>query len=279
MSEIILRKYHGVGNDYLIFDPKKNDVVLNERLIRQLCRRNIGVGADGILYGPVMEDKKIKVRIFNPDGSEAEKSGNGIRIFSRYLKDAGYVKERQYYLTTKAGETLVTFLDDAGSCMRVDMGYAVFEAEQIPALGFEGEVVGESIFFCDNFYNATCVSMGNPHAIVYVDEMIDDETMAKIGPLFEHHECFPQRVNTEFVKVLDRERVQMRVWERGTGETLACGTGACAVTVASILNGLTEDGITVELLGGNLEIFWDRKENVVYMTGPATTVFEGEIEI
>ena len=166
MSEIILRKYHGVGNDYLIFDPKKNDVVLNERLIRQLCRRNIGVGADGILYGPVMEDKKIKVRIFNPDGSEAEKSGNGIRIFSRYLKDAGYVKERQYYLTTKAGETLVTFLDDAGSCMRVDMGYAVFEAEQIPALGFEGEVVGESIFFCDNFYNATCVSMGNPNCVI-----------------------------------------------------------------------------------------------------------------
>ena len=163
MSEIILRKYHGVGNDYLIFDPKKNDVVLNERLIRQLCRRNIGVGADGILYGPVMEDKKIKVRIFNPDGSEAEKSGNGIRIFSRYLKDAGYVKERQYYLTTKAGETLVTFLDDAGSCMRVDMGYAVFEAEQIPALGFEGEVVGESIFFCDNFYNATCVSLSLIH--------------------------------------------------------------------------------------------------------------------
>ena len=121
MSEIILRKYHGVGNDYLIFDPKKNDVVLNERLIKQLCRRNIGVGADGILYGPLIEDKKIKVRIFNPDGSEAEKSGNGIRIFSRYLKDAGYVKEKKYYLTTKAGDTLVTFLDDAGERMRVDM--------------------------------------------------------------------------------------------------------------------------------------------------------------
>ena len=146
MSEIILRKYHGVGNDYLIFDPKKNDVVLNERLIRQLCRRNIGVGADGILYGPVMEDKKIKVRIFNPDGSEAEKSGNGIRIFSRYLKDAGYVKERQYYLTTKAGETLVTFLDDAGSCMRVDMGYAVFEAEQIRHLDLR-EKLWENRYF------------------------------------------------------------------------------------------------------------------------------------
>ena len=278
MSEIILRKYHGVGNDYLIFDPKKNDVVLNERLIRQLCRRNIGVGADGILYGPVMEDKKIKVRIFNPDGSEAEKSGNGIRIFSRYLKDAGYVKERQYYLTTKAGETLVTFLDDAGSCMRVDMGYAVFEAEQIPALGFEGEVVGESIFFCDNFYNATCVSMGNPHAIVYLDKNVDLKAfeLEKIGPMFENHPAFPDRVNTEFIQVCDSENLNMRVWERGSGETFACGTGACASIVATVLNGLCNDTATLHLLGGDLKITWDKKENTVYMEGPAETVFTGE---
>ena len=277
MSEIILRKYHGVGNDYLIFDPKKNDVVLNERLIRQLCRRNIGVGADGILYGPVMEDKKIKVRIFNPDGSEAEKSGNGIRIFSRYLKDAGYVKERQYYLTTKAGETLVTFLDDAGSCMRVDMGYAVFEAEQIPALGFEGEVVGESIFFCDNFYNATCVSMGNPHAVMFVGDT-EHFPLEKAGPLFEHHEVFPNRVNAEFVQVIDRHTVKMRVWERGTGETLACGTGACATAVACVLNGKTDDEVTVKLLGGDLIIRFDRENNKVYMTGPAKVVFDGETD-
>ena len=278
MSEIILRKYHGVGNDYLIFDPKKNDVVLNERLIRQLCRRNIGVGADGILDGPVMEDKKIKVRIFNPDGSEAEKSGNGIRIFSRYLKDAGYVKERQYYLTTKAGETLVTFLDDAGSCMRVDMGYAVFEAEQIPALGFEGEVVGESIFFCDNFYNATCVSMGNPHAIVYLDKNVDLKAfeLEKIGPMFENHPAFPDRVNTEFIQVCDSENLNMRVWERGSGETFACGTGACASLVATVLNGLCNDTATLHLLGGDLKITWDKKENTVYMEGPAETVFTGE---
>ena len=281
MSEIILRKYHGVGNDYLIFDPKKNDVVLNERLIRQLCRRNIGVGADGILYGPVMEDKKIKVRIFNPDGSEAEKSGNGIRIFSRYLKDAGYVKERLYYLTTKAGETLVTYLDDAGSCMRVDMGYAVFEAEQIPALGFEGEVVGESIFFCDNFYNATCVSMGNPHAIVYLDKNVDLKAfeLEKIGPMFENHPAFPDRVNTEFIQVCDSENLNMRVWERGSGETFACGTGACASLVATVLNGLCDDTATLHLLGGDLKITWDKKENTVYMEGPAETVFTGEWQL
>ena len=159
------------------------------------------------------------------------------------------------------------------------MGSPVLEAAEIPVVAKQSPVVDTPITVDGREYRMTCVSMGNPHAIVYVDEMIDDETMAKIGPLFEHHERFPRRVNTEFVKVLDRERVQMRVWERGTGETLACGTGACAVTVASILNGLTEDDITVELLGGNLEIFWDREENVVYMTGPATTVFEGEIEI
>ena len=278
MSEIILRKYHGVGNDYLIFDPKKNDVVLNERLIKQLCRRNIGVGADGILYGPLIEDKKIKVRIFNPDGSEAEKSGNGIRIFSRYLKDAGYVKEKKYYLTTKAGDTLVTFLDDAGERMRVDMGYAVFEAEQIPALGFEGEVVGESIFFCDNFYNATCVSMGNPHAIVYLDKNVDLKAfeLEKIGPMFENHPAFPDRVNTEFIQVCDSENLNMRVWERGSGETFACGTGACASLVATVLNGLCNDTATLHLLGGDLKITWDKKENTVYMEGPAETVFTGE---
>ena len=218
MSEMILRKYHGVGNDYLIFDPKRNDVALNERLIRQLCRRNIGVGADGILYGPVIEDKKIKVRIFNPDGSEAEKSGNGIRIFSKYLKDAGYVKERQYYLTTKAGDTLVTFLDDAGSCMRVDMGYAVFEAEQIPAVGFEGEVVGESIFFGDNFYNATCVSMGNPNCVIML-ERADQEKALRLGPYVENAKYFPNRINMQLCQIVDKKNIRVEIYERGAGYT------------------------------------------------------------
>lgn len=275
MSVIILRKYHGVGNDYLIFDPKKNDVVLNERLIRQLCRRNIGVGADGILYGPVMEDKKIKVRIFNPDGSEAEKSGNGIRIFSRYLKDAGYVKERQYYLTTKAGETLVTFLDDAGSCMRVDMGYAVFEAEQIPALGFEGEVVGESIFFCDNFYNATCVSMGNPNCVIML-ERVDREKALHLGPYVENAKYFPNRINMQLCQIVDEKNIQVEIYERGAGYTFASGTGACAAAAASHRLGLVEDAVTVHMHGGDLFIEFE-KDGRIFMTGPV--VYIGKITV
>ena len=276
---LLLQKYHGLGNDYLVLDPNKNKIHLLERHIVKLCRRNIGAGADGILYGPIWQDEKLYVKIFNPDGSEAERSGNGVRIFAKYLLDAGYIRHRPFSLYTKAGEVRIDFLNEDGSLMKVNMGIPQFTGGVLAYVGTPPEIINRPLVFHGHPYRATCVSMGNPHAIVYVDEMIDDETMAKIGPLFEHHECFPRRVNTEFVKVLDRERVQMRVWERGTGETLACGTGACAVTVASILNGLTEDGITVELLGGNLEIFWDRKENVVYMTGPATTVFEGEIEI
>ena len=171
MSEITLRKYHGLGNDYLIYDPNRNDDLLQERQIQALCKRNIGVGADGILYGPFFVGEEMWVRIFNPDGSEAEKSGNGIRIFSRYLKDAGYVKGESYVLHTKAGETRVTFLDDNGDYMRVDMGYPKFVAGEIPAVGFGEEIVNEAIFFGDNFYNATCVSMGNPNCVLMLEEV------------------------------------------------------------------------------------------------------------
>ena len=153
MAEITLRKYHGLGNDYLIYDPNRNACELQERQVEALCRRNLGVGADGILYGPFFDGDKMRVRIFNPDGSEAEKSGNGIRIFSKYLKDMGYVTEESYVLHTKAGETRVTFLNEQGDLMRVDMGYPEFVAKEIPVVGFEGEIVNEAIFFGDNFYN------------------------------------------------------------------------------------------------------------------------------
>ena len=149
---VTLKKYHGLGNDYLIYDPNQNRELLQERQIQLLCRRNTGVGADGILFGPVLENEKIKVRIFNPDGSEAERSGNGIRIFSKYLKDAGYVKEKCYELWTKAGPVQVEFLDEDASRMKVDMGYAAFGADSIHAVGFEGDMINESIFFCDNFF-------------------------------------------------------------------------------------------------------------------------------
>lgn len=275
MSEITLRKYHGVGNDYLIFDPGKNDVVLNERLIQQLCRRNIGVGADGILYGPLVEDKKIKVRIFNPDGSEAEKSGNGIRIFSKYLKDAGYITEKQYYLTTKAGDTLVTFLDDAGNSMRVDMGYAVFEAGQIPAVGFEGEVVGESVFFCDNFYNATCVSMGNPNCVIML-ERADQKKAMQLGPYVENAKYFPDRINMQLCQIMDEKNIRVEIYERGAGYTFASGTGACAAAAASHRLGLVGDEVTVHMQGGELLIEF-AEDGRISMTGPV--VYIGKITV
>ena len=278
-------KMQGCANDYIYLDCRTSGVpeeiaALSERL----SRRHFSIGADGIICicAPVTAGADAMMRIFNADGSEGKMCGNGIRCVGKYLYDNGMTNGRTTItIDTLSGvKTLeLTVKDGKMQSARVDMGAAILAPREIP-VDMDGEnVISAPIVVDEKVYHMTCVSMGNPHAIVYVDEMIDDETMAKIGPLFEHHECFPRRVNTEFVKVLDRERVQMRVWERGTGETLACGTGACAVTVASILNGLTEDGITVELLGGNLEIFWDRKENVVYMTGPATTVFEGEIEI
>ena len=201
MPEITLRKYHGLGNDYLIYDPNRNERLLQERQITALCRRNVGVGADGILYGPFFDGEAIRVRIFNPDGSEAEKSGNGIRIFSKYLKDAGYVKGDSYVLTTKAGKTQVDFLKDDGSLMKVDMGEARFLASEIPAVGFGEEIVNEAIFFCDNFYNATCVSMGNPNCVLMLEE-VNPKKAKQIGPYVENSKYFPNRINMQLCQVL-----------------------------------------------------------------------------
>lgn len=276
-------KMHGCGNDYVYVDGARETIPAERKseVVKFLSDRHFGIGGDGVIFINPSDVADFEMEMYNMDGSRSEMCGNGIRCVGKYVYDHG--------LTQKTSLTIVScgkikYLDltvEGGKVtkVRVNMGSPILEAAEIPVVAEQSPVVDAPITVDGKEYRMTCVSMGNPHAIVYVDEMIDDETMAKIGPLFEHHERFPRRVNTEFVKVLGRDRVQMRVWERGTGETLACGTGACAVTVASILNGLTDDRITVELLGGNLEIFWDRKENVVYMTGPATTVFEGEIEI
>ena len=276
-------KMHGCGNDYVYVDGARETIPAERKseVVKFLSDRHFGIGGDGVIFINPSDVADFEMEMYNMDGSRSEMCGNGIRCVGKYVYDHG--------LTQKTSLTIVScgkikYLDltvEGGKVtkVRVNMGSPILEAAEIPVVAEQSPVVDAPITVDGKEYRMTCVSMGNPHAIVYVDEMIDDETMAKIGPLFEHHERFPRRVNTEFVKVLGRDRVQMRVWERGTGETLACGTGACAVTVASILNGLTDDRITVELSGGNLEIFWDRKENVVYMTGPATTVFEGEIEI
>lgn len=276
-------KMHGCGNDYIYVDGAR-EIIPAERkseVVKFLSDRHFGIGGDGVIFINPSDVADFEMEMYNMDGSRSEMCGNGIRCVGKYVYDHGLTRKTSLSIVScgKIKYLELSVEDGRVTKVRVNMGSPVLEAAEIPVVASQSPVVDTPIAVDGREYRMTCVSMGNPHAIVYVDEMIDDETMAKIGRLFEHHECFPRRVNTEFVKVLDRERVQMRVWERGTGETLACGTGACAVTVASILNGLTEDGITVELLGGNLEIFWDRKENVVYMTGPATTVFEGEIEI
>ena len=276
-------KMHGCGNDYIYVDGAR-EIIPAERkseVVKFLSDRHFGIGGDGVIFINPSDVADFEMEMYNMDGSRSEMCGNGIRCVGKYVYDHGLTRKTSLSIVScgKIKYLELTVEEGRVTKVRVNMGSPVLEATEIPVVAKQSPVVDTPITVDGREYRMTCVSMGNPHAIVYVDEMIDDETMAKIGPLFEHHERFPRRVNTEFVKVLDRERVQMRVWERGTGETLACGTGACAVTVASILNGLTEDGITVELLGGNLEIFWDRKENVVYITGPAKTVFEGEIEI
>lgn len=276
-------KMHGCGNDYVYVDGAREKIPAERKseVVKFLSDRHFGIGGDGVIFINPSDVADFEMEMYNMDGSRSEMCGNGIRCVGKYVYDHGLTQKTSLTIVScgKIKYLELTVEDGKVTKVRVNMGSPILEAAEIPVVAEKSPVVDTPITVDGKEYRMTCVSMGNPHAVVYVDEMIDDETMAKIGPLFEHHERFPRRVNAEFVKVLSRERVQMRVWERGTGETLACGTGACAVTVASILNGLTEGSITVELLGGNLEIFWDRKENVVYMTGPATTVFEGEIEI
>lgn len=275
MAEITLRKYHGLGNDYLIYDPNRNACELQERQVEALCRRNLGVGADGILYGPFFDGDKMRVRIFNPDGSEAEKSGNGIRIFSKYLKDMGYVTKESYVLYTKAGETRVTFLNEQGDLMRVDMGYPQFVAQDIPVVGFEGEIVNEAIFFCDNFYNATCVSLGNPNCVLMLEEVSRKKAM-QLGPYVEKSRYFPNRINMQLCQVLDRENIQIEIYERGAGYTYASGTGACAAAAASHKMGFVDDRVTVHMHGGELLVEF-AADGRIDMTGPV--VYIGSITL
>ena len=275
MAEITLRKYHGLGNDYLIYDPNRNACELQERQVEALCRRNLGVGADGILYGPFFDGDKMRVRIFNPDGSEAEKSGNGIRIFSKYLKDMGYVTEESYVLHTKAGETRVTFLNEQGDLMRVDMGYPEFVAKEIPVVGVEGEIVNEAIFFGDNFYNATCVSLGNPNCVLMLEEVSQKKAM-QLGPYVENSRYFPNRINMQLCQVLDRENIQIEIYERGAGYTYASGTGACAAAAASHKMGFVGDRVTVHMHGGELLVEFAR-DGRIDMTGPV--VYIGSITL
>ena len=274
--EFNFSKWQACGNDFVLVNAFNNEdiseIIANAE---KICDRHFGVGADGVIFILPSKIADFRMQIINSDGSEAEMCGNGIRCFAKCVKEANLTDKNKFTVETGAGIIIPEIMEDG--TVHVDMGEPILEGDKIPVSGFgNNQVVNEDITVDGQTYKMTCVSMGNPHAVVYVDD-VDNLPIEEIGPKFESHERFPRRVNTEFVKVLDRHTVQMRVWERGAAETLACGTGACAVAVSCILNGLTEDEVTVKLLGGDLEIQWDQEKNTVYMTGPATVVFDGEI--
>ncbi|HIY30247.1 MAG TPA: diaminopimelate epimerase [Candidatus Mediterraneibacter avicola] len=271
-------KMQGLGNDYVYVNCLKEKIADPPELARKISDRHFGVGSDGLIMINPSDKADFEMEMYNADGSRAEMCGNGIRCVAKYVYDYGLTDKTYISVETLAGIKYLDLTVENGkvSLVKVDMGQPILEPEKIPVAVKGSRVVDEPLLVDGKEYRMTCVSMGNPHAVIFVDEDVKNLPLEKIGPSFENHTCFPKRVNTEFVRVIDRHTAEMRVWERGSGETLACGTGTCAVAVACVLNGLTEDAITVHLLGGDLYIEWDREKNTVYMTGPAEAVFDGE---
>ena len=273
-------KMHGLGNDYVYVNGFQEKIENPSEVAKYVSDRHFGIGSDGLILINPSEVADFEMEMYNADGSRGEMCGNGIRCVAKYVYDYGLTDQTQISVETLGGIKYLdlTVQDGKVALVKVDMGSPILKPECIPILAEGDMVVNEPIVAGRMEYRMTGVSMGNPHAVVYMDQ-IQDLDIERIGPLFENHERFPNRINTEFVKFIDRHTMEMRVWERGSGETMACGTGACAVAVASVLNGLTEEKVTVRLLGGDLQIEWDREKDKVYMTGPATTVFDGEIDI
>lgn len=251
--KIILEKYHGLGNDYLVFDPNKNDVCLNEKSVRLICDRNFGVGSDGLLVGPVLGKDRLEVRILNPDGSEAELSGNGVRIFGKYLKDAGYVQKNKFTINTLSGEQVIQYLNEEGTRIKVSMGKLRFYSDEIPVRGERREVLNETMMFGSIPYRVTCVNIGNPHCVIWLND-ISKELVCRIGKHSEGAEYFPERVNTELLKVVDRNNIEIEIYERGAGYTLASGTSGCAAAGAAYRMGLVDNKVLVHMPGGGLEV-------------------------
>lgn len=303
-------KMHGIGNDYVYVNCFEEKVENPSELAIKISDRHFGVGSDGLILIKPSEVADFCMEMYNADGSQSEMCGNGIRCVGKYVYDYGLTDKERISVETLAGIKYLDFKIEDGkvSLITVNMGSPELVPDKIPvdvsALNMNTssmdasnmndsrtnasetdtkasgltQIVDEALEVDVREYKVTCVSMGNPHCITFVDDTASFP-LEVIGPKFESHKFFPNRVNAEFIQIISRNEVNMRVWERGSGETLACGTGACASTVACILNGLTEDEITLHLLGGDLKVRWDRDENVVYMTGPAKVVFDGEIDV
>lgn len=273
-------KMHGIGNDYVYVNCFEESVKNPAEVSKFVSDRHFGIGSDGLILISPSAIADFRMNIYNADGSQAEMCGNGIRCVAKYVYDYGLTDKTEISVETLAGIKYLRLQVENGkvASVEVNMGAPILEPKEIPVAVEESPVVNVPVEVKGKIYHMTCVSMGNPHAIIFMNN-VKDLDIAAIGPYFENHTVFPKRTNTEFVEVLDRNTVNMRVWERGSDETLACGTGACATTVACILNDKTENEVTVHLLGGNLKIRWDREANQVYMTGPATVVFDGEITL
>lgn len=279
-------KMQGCGNDYVYINGFEEHIAADRKpeLVRRLSDRHFGIGGDGVIFINPGKTAEFEMEMYNADGTRAQMCGNGIRCVAKYVYD--------HKLTDKTSITIESFgkvkyleltLGDDGkvATVKVNMGAPVLKAAEIPVRSDNEQVINEEITVNGQTYKMTCVSMGNPHAVVFVENVADmkDFAIEQVGPYFENHERFPERTNTEFVRIIDKGNVQMRVWERGTGETLACGTGCCATTVACVLNGHTDTRVNVKVLGGEILCEWNKAENLVYMTGPAASVFEGDIEI
>ena len=273
-------KMHGLGNDYVYVNCFEEKIDNPPAVARFVSDRHFGIGSDGLIMINPSKTADFEMEMYNADGSRGEMCGNGIRCVAKYVYDYGLTDKTQISVETLGGIKYLdlTVEDGKVSLVKVDMGKPEREADLIPIISEREQVIDEPIEVDGKEYHMTGVSMGNPHAVIYVDD-VKGLDLEKIGPKFENHERFPKRINTEFVHCIDRQTVEMRVWERGSGETLACGTGACAVAVSSILNNLTDTQVTVKLLGGDLQIEWDREKDRVFMTGSATVVFDGVIDI
>ena len=271
--KVHFRKYHGLGNDYLVIDPNVYDVDLTPDAIRLICNRNFGIGADGILYGPIRSGGNLNLRIFNPDGSEAEKSGNGLRIFAKYLFDNKYVERRNFSIKTLGGIVEAYIENDSVNLIKINMGRITFNSTEIPVIGGEREVVNEELQINGVKYKVTCLSIGNPHCVILMNE-VTEQKAKELGPKVENHSMFPNRINMQLLKVIDRANIEIRIWERGAGYTLASGSSSCAAAGASRRLGLVDNRINVKMPGGTL--FVEICENdEVYLTGEVEGVFAG----
>lgn len=273
-------KMQGIGNDYVYVNCFKEQIENPSQAAIKVSDRHFGVGSDGLILIKPSDVADFEMEMYNADGSQGAMCGNGIRCVAKYVYDYHLTDKTSISVNTKSGIKYLDLTVEDGKVkeVKVNMGAPILNTAEIPMIYGKEQVIAQPLNINQNLYEVTAVSMGNPHVIVYMED-VKNLKIEEVGPYFEKSSVFPESVNTEFVRVIDRNTVEMRVWERGSGETLACGTGACAVAVACVLNGYTEDQVTVKLLGGDLKIFWDREADLVYMTGPAEVVFDGEIQI